>query len=54
MYLELYDFVAKNREVLRLLYSLLIVIICFTIVMKTNRIFKISLHNGIIENIHLF
>ena len=47
MYLELYDFVAKNREVLRLLYSLLIVIICFTIVMKTNRIFKISLHNGI-------
>jgi len=47
MYLELYSFIAENKDLFRFFYSAVIVFICFIIVMKTDRLFRISSHQGI-------
>ena len=47
MYVELYNFVAQNKDLFRLFYSALIVVICFVIVVKTDKLFRISLYQGI-------
>jgi len=40
-------FIIQNKEILRFLFTLSIGLICFVIVLKTHRLFKISLHQGI-------
>jgi len=45
--MDLYSLILQNKETLKLIYALIIVVICFLIVLKTNKLFKISLHNGI-------
>ncbi len=47
MYVEIYQFIAGNKELLRFVYSAIIVFICLIIVLKTNRLFQISSHQGI-------
>jgi len=46
-YNYIYNFVAGNIELLRFFYSMLIVFICLIVVIKTDRLFKISFHQGI-------
>ena len=43
----LYDFAIQNRELVKLVYTVVIGLICFLIVIKTNRLFKLSFHQGI-------
>ncbi len=43
----LYNLVAQNKDLFRFFYSLLIVFICFIIVLKTDKLFRISSHQGI-------
>jgi len=45
--MDLYLFASENREFLKVLYGLIIVIISTIIVLKTHKLFKISLHQGI-------
>lgn len=47
MYLELYGFIAQNKDLFRFFYSVVIALICFIIVLKTDRLFRISSHQGI-------
>lgn len=46
-YTLIYDFVSANKELLRLFYSLFIALICFVIFIKTDKLFRISYHQGI-------
>lgn len=41
------EWVLQNREIVKLIYSLIIILICIVIVIKTNRLFKLSEHTGI-------
>jgi hypothetical protein len=43
----LYEFVMQNREIFKLIYTLIIGFICFLIVLKTDKLFKLSFHQGI-------
>jgi len=43
----LYNFLFENRNALKLLYTIIICIICFLIVAKTHKLFKLSFHQGI-------
>ncbi|OGJ22164.1 hypothetical protein A3K73_04150 [Candidatus Pacearchaeota archaeon RBG_13_36_9] len=43
----LYDFVWANKEIFKLVYTLIIGLICFLIVLRTHRLFKLSFHQGI-------
>ncbi len=43
----LYDFVWANKETFKLVYTLIIGLICFLIVLRTHRLFKLSSHQGI-------
>jgi hypothetical protein len=45
--MDLYSVITENKWMLDALYTLVIVSICMIIVLKTDRFFKISLHNGI-------
>ncbi len=45
--MDLYSFVLGNREIFKLIYALFILIICVIIVFRTNRLFQLSLHQGI-------
>ncbi len=47
MYSEIYNFIAQNKELFRFLYSIIVAFICFIIVLKTDRLFRISSHQGI-------
>ena len=47
MYNYFYNFVSENLDLFRFLYSAFIALICFLIVLKTDRLFRISLHQGI-------
>jgi len=40
-------FISGNIELFKFIYSLIVVLICLMIVLKTNRLFKLSLHQGI-------
>jgi len=43
----LYDLIVANREVIKVFYGLIIGLICAVIVIKTNRLFQLSLYQGI-------
>lgn len=43
----LYDLIIENKELLKILYALIIATICVFIVIKTNKLFRISSHQGI-------
>ena len=47
MYELIYDFCSVNLSLFRLFYSLFITLICLVIVLKTNKMFKVSNHQGI-------
>jgi hypothetical protein len=47
IFMDLYSLVTENKWILEALYTLVIASICMIIVLKTDRFFKISLHNGI-------
>lgn len=52
----LYNFIIENKELIKIFYALIIVFICAVIVLKTDRLFRLSLHNGIryLRNAFLF
>lgn len=43
----LYTLLIENKELVKLIYTVIIGFICLAIVVKTNRIFRLSLHQGI-------
>lgn len=45
--MEILEFILENKEIFRIFYSLIIVLICIIIVVKTNRLFNLSRHQGI-------
>jgi len=45
--MALYSWLIDNKEALEIIYALAISIICAVIVIKTNKFFKLSLHQGI-------
>lgn len=47
LYNYIYSLIAENIGVFRFFYSMLIAFICLIIVIKTDRLFKISFHQGI-------
>lgn len=42
-----YNWVIENKELLKVIYGLIILLICFVIVVKTHKLFRLSLHQGI-------
>jgi hypothetical protein len=42
-----YSFILENRELFKIAYALIIVLICTVIVLRTNKIFRLSSHPGI-------
>ena len=45
--MSLYGLIAQNRELFRFFYSLIISFICLIIVLKTDKLFRLSGHQGI-------
>lgn len=45
--MNIYSMLIENKEFLKVIYSLVIIAISFIIVLKTNRLFKLSFHSGI-------
>jgi hypothetical protein len=45
--MNLYEFALENKEIFKLISTVLIGIICYIIVVKTNKLFTLSLHQGI-------
>ena len=45
--MNIFDWIIGNREIFILLYTILIGIICFGIVLKTDKLFRLSFHQGI-------
>ncbi|MBU0894209.1 MAG: hypothetical protein KKF48_03670 [Nanoarchaeota archaeon] len=45
--MDFYTWIITNKELFKIFYALIILIICIVIVLKTNRLFKLSLHPGI-------
>jgi hypothetical protein len=45
--LEFYQIIAQNKILFRFIYSMIIAFICLIIVIKTDRLFRISSHQGI-------
>lgn len=43
----MYDWIIQNKELIKVFYGLAVALICFFIVLKTHRLFKLSLHQGI-------
>lgn len=43
----MYQLIIDNKELLKVLYAIAIAFICAIIVVKTNRLFRLSLHQGI-------
>lgn len=41
------QWIVENRGILKLFYGLIIALICFIIVLRTDKVFRISLHKGI-------
>ena len=42
-----YDWIIANKELIKIFYGLIITLICLTIVLKSDRLFRLSFHNGI-------
>lgn len=47
LYSYAYNLIAQNIELFRFFYSMLIAFICLIVVIKTDRLFRISFHQGI-------
>lgn len=45
--MDIYNFIITNRELILLIYTIIISIICLAIVLKTDKLFRLSLHQGI-------
>ena len=45
--MNIYDLIIQNKEFLKVFYAFIIGIICLIIVLKTNRLFKLSSYQGI-------
>lgn len=45
--MDVYAFISQNRELFKLIYAALVILICFVVVLKTNRLYHLSLHSGI-------
>lgn len=45
--MDFYKSILENRELIKIFYALAIILICIFITIKTNRLFKLSLHQGI-------
>ena len=45
--MQYFSFISENMELFKFLYSLIVILICVVIVLKTNKLFKLSLHQGI-------
>jgi|TARA_Y100000310_G_scaffold276794_1_gene294195 hypothetical protein len=43
----MYSWIIENKELIKIFYGLIIALICFVIVLKTNKLFRLSLHKGI-------
>jgi len=43
----MYEWIIQNKDILKLFYGLAITLICAIIVIKTDRLFRLSLHQGI-------
>lgn len=43
----LYDFATENREIVRLIYTLVVGLVCLIIVLRTDKLFRLSLYQGI-------
>ena len=47
LYNYIYNFIATNLDLFRFIYSVFIAFVCLIIVIKTDRVFKLSNHQGI-------
>jgi len=45
--MDLYNIIIENKEIFKFVYTIIIAFICFIIVMKTHRLFHLSLYQGI-------
>jgi len=45
--MDVYSFVIANKELFKVIYAIIVISISVVIVLKTHRLFKLSLHNGI-------
>jgi hypothetical protein len=45
--MDFYPLITENKELFKIIYGLIVSIICIIIVLKTDRLFRLSLHNGI-------
>ncbi|MFQ5531859.1 MAG: hypothetical protein ACE5ES_04550, partial [Candidatus Nanoarchaeia archaeon] len=45
--MSIYDWLIQNKELLKIVYALVVVFICTIIVLKTDKLFRISSHRGI-------
>lgn len=45
--MNIYNFIIENKELIKLIYGLMIAILCMIIVLRTDKLFKLSLHQGI-------
>ncbi|MBI2045199.1 hypothetical protein HYT23_04010 [Candidatus Pacearchaeota archaeon] len=45
--MDLYSFIIGNKESIKLIYALIIIFICALIVTRSDRLFRLSEHNGI-------
>lgn len=45
--MDFYSFIVENKEIFKSLYAALLIVICISIVIKANRLFQISSHQGI-------
>jgi hypothetical protein len=45
--MNLYDLLLGNRMILKLIFTVIVGLVCFIIVLRTNRLFKLSYHQGI-------
>ena len=43
----MFNLIIENKEIIKLFYGIVIGLICLIIVLKTDRLFRISLHQGI-------
>lgn len=43
----MYDWIIENKELIKIFYGLILGLICFIIVLRTDKLFRLSLHQGI-------
>jgi hypothetical protein len=45
--MDIYSFIIANKDLFKIIYAFLIILICLFIVLKTHKLFHLSLHPGI-------